>query len=203
MMYATIALYFIALLMIPAAICLVVAAARNRLGDPLWWYWAAGGVAAILVFPKLYWVHFYYHLPIVPALCAIAAAAAPGIPRGDARRVLMTVAGVLASVAVVGELTIGNAVSYDAGRAAAAVVPPGQPIALFDAGAGDQVLFFADRNGISGGPTSNAVGLDQFSPFNACYAILFTTTLPRLPSDWSVVRQDPRFVVAERSSASC
>jgi 4-amino-4-deoxy-L-arabinose transferase-like glycosyltransferase len=202
-MYATISLYYIAVLMIPATIGLVVAAARNRLGDPLWWCWAAGGVAAILILSPLYWKHFYYHLPIVPALCALAAAAAPRIPRGAALRALVTVAAVVTSVAVVGFLTSGDPLYHDAGMAAAARVPPGRPIALFGDGPGDQMLFFADRVGISGGPTSNAVQLDQFAPFTACDAVLFTTTVPRLPSDWTVVLNDPRFVVAQRTSGPC
>lgn len=201
--YATMAVYYVALLMTPAAIGLVVAAARNRLGDALWWYWAAGGVAAIVVFSPLYWIHFYYHLPIVPALCAIAAAAAPRIPRKAALHALVTLAAVVTSAAVVVALTNGDPLYSDAGMAVAKLVPPGRPIALFGDGPGDQVLFFADRTGISGGPTSNAVQLDRFSPFTACQAVLFGSTSPRLPSDWTVVLKDPRFVVAKRMAGPC
>jgi hypothetical protein len=202
-LYATMSVYYIALLMTPAAIGLVVAAAHHRRGDALWWWWAAGGVAAIMVFAPLYWIHFYYHLPIVPALCAIAAAAAPRIPLRAVLQALVTVAGVVTSAAVVGALTIGNPLYYDAGTAAAALVPPGRPIALFGDGPGDQVLFFADRTGISGGATSNVVELDRFSPFTACDAVLFGSTLPRLPSDWTVVLKDPRFAVAKRVGGPC
>jgi hypothetical protein len=203
MLYATIALYYIALLMVPAAIGLVVAAARNRRGDALWWCWVAGGVGAMVVFAPLYWTHFYYHLPIVPALCAIAAAASPRVPLNAGLQILVAVAGVVTSAAVVGALTIGDPLYYDAGTGAAALVPPGRPIALFGDGPGDQVLFFADRTGISGGPASNAVQLDHFSPFAACDAILFGSASPSLPSDWTVVLRDPRYVVAKRTVGPC
>ena len=202
-LYATIALYYIGLLMVPAAIGLVVAAARHRRGDALWWFWAAGGVAAMVVFAPLYWIHFYYSLPIVPALCAIAAAAAPSLPLKTSLRTLVTVTGVGTSAAVVAALTIGAPLYYDAGTAAASLVPPGQPVALFGDGPGDQVLFFADRTGISGGATSNAVELNNFSPFVACNAVLFGSTSPRLPSDWIVVLRDPRYVVAKRTVGPC
>ena len=157
----------------------------------------------MVVFAPLYWIHFYYSLPIVPALCAIAAAAAPILPLKTRLRALVTVTGVGTSAAVVGALTSGAPLYYDAGTAAASLVPPGQPIALFGDGPGDQVLFFADRTGISGGATSNAVELNNFSPFVACNAVLFGSTSPRLPRDWIVVLRDPRYVVVKRTVGPC
>ena len=61
------------LLLPPLTFILVIIAIRKRVADPFWLWWFVGGVASILIFANLNAIHFYYQLPMTPALAALAA----------------------------------------------------------------------------------------------------------------------------------
>ncbi len=148
--YAILLSRLLVILLPPAAAVLILLAARKRVGHPFWWWWCAGSVAAVLVFARLNEYHFYYELPYIPGVAALAAYGVPRWPRRLATRLLVASCLVLASAAASLGLYREQPVYLEAGLALAKVSSPGQPvIAMSGQGAPwlPTVLYYADRDG--------------------------------------------------------
>ncbi|MFI5283124.1 MAG: hypothetical protein ACHQ0J_08340 [Candidatus Dormibacterales bacterium] len=138
------------ILLPPATAVFILVAARKRGGHPFWWLFGAGSVITTLTFATLNENHFYYQLPYIPGLAALAAYGAPQWPRRVAGRLAvglaLIAATLLASQALFGE----QPVYVNAGNALAAVSRPGQPVVVMATHGAPwfpTVLYYAGRDG--------------------------------------------------------
>jgi hypothetical protein len=189
------------LLLPPLLVGLVFSAAAIR-ADRFWWSWSAGSLVSLFVFTTLNNEHFYYQLPFVPALAALAAYGAPRLP---ASRVLQVAGAALlvgVSLAGVSDLWKQNPTYYGAGTAVAARTAPGATvIAMSSYGSNPylpMILYYADRAGWNLPPETDSEGLDL--P-NACDLVVVNDGgVPlRVPTGWTATEQTDEYILARRN----
>jgi len=186
------------------AVVLVVAAARRRVGHPFWWWWLAGSMASILIFANLNEIHFYYQLPIVPGLAALAAYGAPAFPKRVLGRLgfvaLLLVASVFGGAGIYGEQPI----HFEAGRALASAsrASPDQPVIVMSSVGKDfnwpTVLYYAGRDGWNLPLGSDAGRIASLPGPTPCWMVIVLdegSAPDALPSGWRETGRTKNYVL--------
>ena len=197
----------------PGAFGLVVLSLRHRLGDGFWWCWAGGGVVSILTFATLNYIHVYYQLPLVPALAALAGAAAPPWPRRLSLRTAAAVATVGTGVLGVGSMYAETTIYRDAGWAVAGAGDPGKPVIVMSQAYDDNalgkffpdVLYYADRPGWNASLKADGEALGRLTGGRACTLVVVHdgAISGAVPTGWTATERTSRYVVARSTAPAC
>jgi hypothetical protein len=189
-----------------AALVFVVAAARRRLGHPFWWWWLAGAAASVLVFANLNEIHFYYQLPLVPALAALAAYGAPAFPQPVFGKVGLVAALLMAFALGSAGIYAEQPINFDTGRALASAsrATPAQPVIVISKlGANPDwptVLFYAGRDGWNLPLGSDAGRLESLPPPAPCWMVIVLDVRSApdvLPSGWQEMGRTRSYVLGQ------
>ncbi|HLQ61899.1 MAG TPA: glycosyltransferase family 39 protein, partial [Candidatus Acidoferrales bacterium] len=205
-LYETLTQRLAMILLPPLAAGLILIAAFGRRGHAWWWAWAAGGLLSVLVFSRLNAVHFYYQLPAVPALAALAAYGFPAWPRSLRARGLAA-AGLLTAAALgCRQLYAENPIYHDAGAALASVASPGPVLALSSAGGAawyPVVLFYSGHDGWNLPLDASA---EQVAAHPACDLVMVfdrPSPPPPVPPGWTETKRTSEYVLARSSLPAC
>jgi hypothetical protein len=170
-----------------------------------WWLWLAGGLVSVLVFFRLNYEHFYYQLPLVPALAAVAAHAMPVWPRRMLMRAAAAAALVVASALVVSRLYQQNPIYLDAGRALSTAAPMHEPVVVMGTQSASphfpSVLYYADRTGWNLPALATSEAIQRLPGPSPCWLIVVqdgSTQFP-LPDGWSTFGKTSEYVLATRT----
>jgi len=204
--YVVLAVRLLVAILPPFAALFIVVAVWRRAGDPFWWWMAAGCLASYLVFAKLNAVHFYYQLPMVPALAALAAYGAPRLPKRLAVRFVLVELLAVAVLFGCAGLYNEQPVYSTAGAAIAAVSSRNQPIIVISKFGADpwwpSVLYYADSNGWNlphGTDSSRIASLPGATP---CWLVNVRDE-PRaamVPNGWVVTRLTSDYLIAHNDA---
>jgi len=194
------------LLLPPLVVGLVLSRAALR-GDRWWWWWVAGSVLALETLPALMDTHFYYQLPFIPALAALAAYGAPVWPRRIALRFGAAAVLVTATLTSLAGLFAENPTQVHAGRALADVATPGRPVLVLDA---IEPYYFPPALYYSGHPGwvmsafTPAEVINQLAQPAPCEMVMVLDgpAPPTLPTGWREVTRTPEYVLGVRSAQS-
>ena len=194
------------LLLPPLLVGLVLSRAALR-GDPWWWWWAAGSVISLEMFPALMQIHFYYQLPFVPALAALAAYGAPVWPRRTALRFGAAAVLVAATLTSLVGLFKENPIQVHAGRALAEVATPGRPVLVLDAYGlyyFPPALYYSGHPGWIMSTFTSAEVINQLAQPAPCEMVMVLDgpAPPTLPTGWREVTRTPEYVLGVRSAQS-
>jgi hypothetical protein len=196
------------LLVPPGSIALVLWTALRRRGDAFWWMWLAGGALSIEVFANLNSIHFYYQLPIVPALAALAGYAAPSWGRHMRLGLVLGGATVVAALVGVAALFVEYPAYYHAGRALAAVATPGRPVLTLTnspVARFPTVLYYAGRPGWNLRPFVDASVIAALPGRAPCELVMVRDgPLPdHLPAGWVTTSTTADYLLGRRYGPGC
>jgi hypothetical protein len=199
------------ILLPPLTVGLIASSRALQIRDAWWWLWLLGGLLSLVVFTRLNSEHFYYQLPIVPALAALAAAGAPRWPRRVSLRIAAVLLLLSASFLGATELYRANPVYYHAGRALARVAKPGAPVvALSSYGASapwlPMVLYYAHHKGWNLGPYASARDIDSLPGGRAACDLVVVADGPlptQLPAGWTVTARTAEYTLGRRLTYRC
>lgn len=194
------------LLLPPLFVGLVLSRAALR-GDRLWWCWVAGSVIAIETFPALMQGHFYYQVPFIPALAALAAYGAPAWPRRSVLRFGAAAAVVAATVTSLAGLFVENPIRVHAGRALAAVATPGRPVLVLSSLEPyyfPAVLYYSGHPGWVMSAFTSEEAINQLERPVPCEMVMVFDgpAPPTLPTGWREVTRTAEYVLGVRSAQS-
>lgn len=196
------------ILLPPATAILIVLAGRKRAGHPFWWWWGAGSVAAVLVFANLNEVHFYYQLPFVPALAALAAYGLPRLPDRFPWRLIIA-AFLVASMALGSRALYHEQPIYSkAGRALAAASRPGDPVVVMSSFGTSSwwptVLYYAGRDGWNLPLGSDANRIPALPGTTPCWLVIVRDDPgpPVVPDGWQETSRTGDYVMARNRACT-
>jgi Dolichyl-phosphate-mannose-protein mannosyltransferase len=199
------------LLLPPLTVGLVLVTLARRKTDLWWWAWLGGGIISILLLTRLNNENFYYQLPIIPALAALAAYSAPPWPRRVVLRLACIAALVLASWQVASaDLFKENPVYYDAGLAVGAQTAYGAPVLALSDYANittqfPQILYYAGHPGLNLSAQVSAGQIDALSGGPYCdLVVAIDGPVPsQLPSGWTVTARSTDYILGQRHGDGC
>jgi 4-amino-4-deoxy-L-arabinose transferase-like glycosyltransferase len=207
--YAGLAKYAFWLLLPSGSVALVLWTALRGRGNVFWWMWLAGGALSIGAFANLNMIHFYYQLPIVPALAAIAGYAVPSWSAHVRLGLVLSGTTVVAALAGVSSLFIEYPAYYHAGRALGAVATPGRPVlALSNSPVArfPTVLYYAGRPGWNLRPFVDASAIAALPGRSPCELVMVRTDGPvpdHLPAGWLTISKTADYVLGRRHGPGC
>jgi hypothetical protein len=199
------------LLLPPLTVGLVLATLARHKSDLLWWAWLGGGMISILLLTRLNNENFYYQLPIIPALAALAAYSAPAWPRHMVARLALVAGVVLGTWQVASaDLFKENPVYYDAGRALGAQAAPGVPVLTLSDYANvttqfPQILYYAGHPGWNASASASAEQLDALpgGPYCDLVVAIDGPVSSQLPAGWTITGQSSDYILGKRHGAGC
>lgn len=194
------------LLLPPLLVGLVLSRAALR-GDRWWWWWLAGSVITIEMFPALMQGHFYYQLPFIPALAALAAYGAPVWPQRSALRFGAAAVLVAATLTSLAGLFAENPIRVHAGQALAGVATPGRPVLVLSSLEPyyfPAVLYYSGHPGWVMSAFTPAEVINQLEQPVPCEMVMVLDgpAPPTLPTGWREVTRTPEYVLGVRSAQS-
>ncbi|MFN2465249.1 MAG: hypothetical protein ABR598_03175 [Candidatus Dormibacteria bacterium] len=203
--YRTLADRAVWTLLTPLTAGLLLSGAARR-GDPWWWLWALGGLISIEVFSTLNYVHFYYQLPIIPALAALAAYALPRWPRPAALR--LAIAGALAAVTIYAIIPLYREapIFHDAGTALRGIATPGRPVIVLSSVGGPSpwfpaVLYYAGHPGWNLPAGAAPAVIDGLPGTPACeMVVVYDGGQSPVPDGWTPVAATSEYALGRRLS---
>jgi 4-amino-4-deoxy-L-arabinose transferase-like glycosyltransferase len=196
------------ILLPPGAAVLIYVAARRNAGHPFWWWWGLGSVASVLVFAALNEWHFYYQLPVVPALAALAGYAAPRWPTRFAGRLALAVCLVLTVTVASASLYGEQPIYYDAGTALAAASNPDEPVVVLSQFGTSPwwptVLYYAGRDGWNLPLNSDAARIAALPGPTPCTLVIVRDEPGPtvVPAGWQETGRSAEYVLARNLSCS-
>jgi 4-amino-4-deoxy-L-arabinose transferase-like glycosyltransferase len=200
------------LLLPPLTVGLVLATLARRKTDLWWWAWLGGGIISILVLTRQNNENFYYQLPIIPALAALAAYSAAPWPRRLFLRLAPIAALVLASWQVASaDLFTENPVYYDAGRALAAQAAPGAPVLALSDYANTttqfpQIMYYSGHAGwnLSAQASADQINALPGGPYCDLVVALDAPGIgTQLPQGWTVTGRSTDYILGQRHGDGC
>jgi Dolichyl-phosphate-mannose-protein mannosyltransferase len=204
MLYRTIAERLALVLLPPLLVGLILSRSSIKTGDRFWWFWLLGSLVAVEVFTDLNLYHFYYQLPFIPALAALAAYGAPAWPRRAVWRFGAAGLVIVATVISLADLYTEYPINVDAGQALAnAIGPADRPVVVLSASKPyywPAVLYYSGHGGWVLPPTVSSQTIDQLlGPAPCEIVMLFDGQTPNvLPAGWQEVSRTNEYVLGFR-----
>lgn len=187
----------------PLLVGLVVSRSVFRRADKFWWAWVIGSLLAFESFTNLMVGHFYYELPFIPGLAALAAFGAPAWPRRAVLRLGMAAVVVGAVCISLTDLYVENPINVNAGQALAAIATPGKPVLVLssiDPYYFPAQLYYSGHNGWVRSPYISAVEINQLEGVAPCEMVMMLDgpAPPKLPDGWEEVGRTSQYVLGRR-----
>ena len=181
-----------------------------RGGDPgLWLAWGVGALASVLVFANLNIVHYYYQLPLVAPLAAIAAYSVPSLPRPKVHAALVSMAFLLVTAVGCQDMFKEDPTLYRAGTALAALRGRSGPvIAMSWEGSAPwfpSLMYYTGREGWVLPLDATAETIDSLPGPPPCDLVeAFDGPARRaLPRGWREVERTDAYVIGRRIGVGC
>jgi Dolichyl-phosphate-mannose-protein mannosyltransferase len=197
------------ILLPPLTVGLLIKTAADRIGHPFWWLWVAGGSAQFFLFANLNIVHFYYQLPLVPALAALAAYSAPGWPARRLMRPVVVLLLLIATAIGCRDLYKEDPIFRHGGEALSRVATSGRPVIAMSGGGVQpwypNVLYYTGRPGWVLPLDAGTAAIQELPGPAPCELVMvFDAPGPRNPPDgWQVTRRTDEYLVAHRNAPGC
>lgn len=187
----------------PLLVGLVVSRSVFRRADRFWWAWVIGSLLAFESFTNLMVGHFYYEVPFIPGLAALAAYGAPAWPRRAVLRLGMAVVLVGAVCISLTDLFVENPINVNAGRALAAIASPGKPVLVLSSVSPyyfPAQLYYSGHPGWVRSPFISAVEINQLEGVAPCEMVIVLDgpAPPQLPEGWQEVGRTSQYVLGRR-----